>query len=178
MLSVYFTLFITFFKIGLFAFGGGYAVISLIQHDIVDMHPEWDISLQEFANIVAISQSTPGPIGINAATYVGFSVTQTWIGAAIATTAMVMPSFIIMTAICIFLKKLSGNQWVQQALAGLRPATIGLIASAALMLCNKEIFIDYKSYAIFAVALPLSLYKKIHPMWIIIAAGIAGLILY
>ena len=142
------------------------------------MHPEWGVSLQEFANIVAISQSTPGPIGINAATYVGFSVTQTWIGAAIATTAMVMPSFIIMTAICIFLKKLSGNQWVQQALAGLRPATIGLIASAALMLCNKEIFIDYKSFVIFALALPLSLYKKIHPIWIIFAAGIAGLLIY
>lgn len=178
MLTTYISLFITFVKIGLFAFGGGYAVISLIQHDIVDLHPEWGISLHEFADIVAISQSTPGPVGINAATYVGYSVTQSWVGAAVSTGALVLPSFIIMLSICLFLSKIAHHPYVQYALNGLRPATIGLIAAAALMLCNKEIFIDYKSYLLFLAALPAALCKKIHPIWIIIAAGIAGVIIY
>lgn len=177
-MNTYIALFFTFFKIGLFAFGGGYAVISLIQHDIIDVHPEWGITTQEFTDIIAISQCTPGPIGINAATYVGYAATHSWIGSLIATFSMVLPTFIIMLVLCVGFSKLQGNKYMSYAFSSLRPATIGLIAAAALLLCNHENFIDYKSFIIFAVAIVACFIKKIHPILIILASGLAGWIIY
>ena len=173
--SVYIQLFLTFFKIGLFGFGGGYAMISLIQHDILSHH--W-LTQSELTDIIAISQSTPGPIGLNCATYVGFTATGSIWGAVIATVAMILPSLIIMLCICKFLMVSAKNKYIEYALSGLRPTIIGLIGAAALFLVNTENFIDYKSILIFIAGFIMSFRFKVHPIIIIVVAGILGVILY
>ncbi|MDR3219346.1 MAG: chromate transporter [Dysgonamonadaceae bacterium] len=173
---IYLQLFCTYFKIGLFCFGGGYAMISLIQDEVVDNHA-W-LTNAEFTDIIAISQMTPGPIGINSATYIGYAVSGNAFGSAIATIAVCLPSFIILLLIAKAYKKFQSNEYVQYALLGLRPATVGLIASAALLLMNPENFIDYKSLVLFGAAFALTKYAKVHPILMIILAGISGLFLY
>jgi chromate transporter len=183
LIDLYFNLFLSFFKIGLFGFGGGYAMLPFIQHETVNVH-HW-ISVSDFTSIVAISQTTPGPIAFNAATYigytavsnVGFSTFQGIIGSAICTLAVSLPSFIIMTVICSFFFKIKNNQWVRSALLVLKPAIIGLIASAALMLINDANFIDYKSWIIFGTVFLASL-KKVDPILLIALSGVAGMLLY
>ena len=165
-----------YLKIGIFGFGGGYAMLSLIQADVVDRY-KW-ISLQEFTDIVAISQMTPGPIGINSATYIGYTVTGNVWGAILATVAVSLPSFLMVLAISIFFVKFRQNRYVSAAFTGLRPVTIGLIAAAALVLMNGDNFIDYKSALIFVAAFVLSWKFNVHPILMICLAGIAGLILY
>lgn len=135
---IYLQLFYTFFKIGLFGFGGGYAMLSMIQGEVVTRY-NW-VSTQEFTDIVAISQSTPGPIGINAATYVGFTATGSIWGSVIATFAVVLPSFILMLTISKFFLKYQKHPAVEAVFSGLRPAVVGLLASAALVLMNVENF--------------------------------------
>ncbi|MDH8701450.1 chromate transporter [Dysgonomonadaceae bacterium PH5-43] len=173
---IYWQLFVTYFKIGLFGFGGGYAMLSLIQHEVVEKH-QW-LTATEFTNIVAISQMTPGPIGINSATYIGYTVTDSIWGSAVATFAVSLPSFIIILLIAHFYKKFKANKYVEQAFLGLRPATIGLIASAALLLINKDNFADYTSIIIFIIAFVLTMFTKLHPILMIVIAGIAGLLIY
>ena len=126
---IYLQLFYTFFKIGLFGFGGGYAMLSMIQGEVVTRYG-W-VSSQEFTDIVAISQMTPGPIGINAATYVGFTSTGSVVGSVIATFAVVLPSFILMLTISKFFLKYQKHPVVESIFSGLRPAVVGLLASAA-----------------------------------------------
>lgn len=174
-MDVYLQLFISFFKIGLFGFGGGYAILSLIQHEILKYG--W-ISESEFTDIIAISQMTPGPIGINSATYVGYVASGSVWGAVVATFAIVLPSFIIMLTLSRFVMALQGNKYLEYALTGLRPTVVGLIAAAALLLMNKENFIDYKSFILFGAAFILTFKFKVHPILLIILAGVAGLILY
>ena len=135
---IYLQLFYTFFKIGLFGFGGGYAMLSMIQGEVVTRY-DW-VSSQEFTDIVAISQMTPGPIGINAATYVGFTSTGSVVGSVIATFAVVLPSFILMLTISKFFLKYQKHPVVESIFSGLRPAVVGLLASAALVLMNVENF--------------------------------------
>jgi len=173
---IYLKLFLTFFKIGLFGFGGGYGMLSLIQHEVVEKN-KW-ISATEFTDIVAISQMTPGPIGINSATYIGYIATNSVIGSCITTFAVVLPSFILILSICHFFSKIKDNNEVQNVMKGLRPAVIGLIAAAALLLINDENFIDYLSWIFFGGAFILNKYLKVHPILIIIIAGFAGFIVY
>jgi chromate transporter len=173
---IYWQLFWTYVKIGLFGFGGGYAMISLIQSEVVEKH-SW-LTNQEFTDIVAISQVTPGPIGINSATYIGYTVTGNVFGSFIATFAVCLPSFIIVLLIARAYAKFHENQYVAGAFSVLRPTVVGLIASAALLLINKENFVDYKSIIIFAAAFILTLFFKIHPILMIVLAGISGLFLY
>ncbi|GHT08055.1 chromate transporter [Bacteroidia bacterium] len=173
---IYLQLFWTYLKIGLFCFGGGYAMISLIQDEVVDNHA-W-LTNAEFTDIVAISQMTPGPIGINSATYIGYTVTGSVIGSVIATVAVCLPSFIIILLIAKAYQKFNSNPYVAGAFLGLRPATVGLIASAALLLMNKENFIDYKSIILFVSAFVLTKFCKVHPILMIVLAGISGLFLY
>ena len=135
---IYLHLFYTFFKIGLFGFGGGYAMLSMIQGEVVTRYG-W-LTSQEFTDIVAISQMTPGPIGINSATYVGFTATGNVWGAIIATFAVVLPSFILMLTISRFFLKYQKHPAVEAVFSGLRPAVVGLLASAALVLMNVENF--------------------------------------
>lgn len=173
---IYIKLFFTFFKIGLFGFGGGYGMLSLIQHEVVEEN-KW-ISASEFTDIVAISQMTPGPIGINSATYIGYTATNSIIGSCVATFAVMLPSFIIILTICHFFVKFKENSNVQYIMKGLRPAVVGLIAAAALLLINNENFIDYLSWIFFGSTFILNKYLKVHPILIIIIAGFAGFIVY
>ena len=181
---LYLQLFYTFFKIGLFGFGGGYAMLSMIQGEVVTRYG-W-LTSQEFTDIVAISQMTPGPIGINSATYVGFTATGSVWGSIIATLAVVLPSFILMLAISKFFLKYQKHPVVEAVFSGLRPAVVGLLASAALVLMNAENFGSPKedmysfiiSCLIFLVAFVGTRKYKINPILMIVVCGIAGLILY
>ena len=109
------TLFVVFFKIGLFSFGGGYAILPLIQKEVVVIH-KW-ITVSQFTDIVAVSQVTPGPIAINSSTYVGYLVTGNVIGATVATVGLIMPSVIIMTVFSIFFLKFQDNKYISNAFA-------------------------------------------------------------
>ncbi len=166
-----------FFKIGLFGFGGGYAMLSLIQFEVVDRF-QW-LTLQEFSDIIAISQMTPGPISINLATYVGYSVAG-FGGATIATLSLCMPSIILMFLVTKFLIKNKENHYVQAFFSGLRPVLAGLILAAALLLMNKENFCDFGlgeyniSTAIFLVSFIVLYFFKTNPIWVLVGAGAAG----
>lgn len=152
---IYLQLFLSFLKIGFFGFGGGLAIFSLIQME-VQTHG-W-MTQEEFVDILAISQVTPGPIGINCATYVGYTATGSVWGSLLATTAIVIPSLIIMLAICkvyfIISTRFQHNIYFQRTMHTLRLSVLGLIAAAALMLIQpinqpSVSFIDWKSWAIF-----------------------------
>lgn len=181
---LYLQLFYTFFKIGMFGFGGGYAMLSMIQGEVVTRYG-W-LTAQEFTDIVAVSQMTPGPIGINTATYVGFTATGSVWGSLIATFAVVLPSFILMLAISKFFLKYQKHPAVEAVFSGLRPAVVGLLASAALVLMNKDNFgapqEDVQTFAasclIFLVAFIGTRKYKVSPILMIVACGVAGLLLY
>ena len=195
---VYLELFISFLKIGLLGFGGGMSIIALIQIEVTNHG--W-MTETEFLDIVGISQVTPGPIGMNCATYVGYTATGSVWGSLIASVAIVIPSLIIMLTICsIYMKirdKWADNKVYQVVMRLIRIAVVGLIAFAAYRLCNKESFIDITSYAICGVVgvcslLPL-LKKPLHienphwlriidvmshPILLVALAGITGAIAY
>ena len=143
---IFLELFYTFFKIGLFGFGGGYGMLSLIQGEVVVRHG-W-LSVQEFTDIVAVSQMTPGPIGINSATFVGYTsvinsggtVPLAVLGSLVASFAVMLPSFILMLIISRWFMKYSRHKRVEELFGVLRPAVVGLIASAALLLMNSDNF--------------------------------------
>lgn len=181
---VYLNLFIAYIKIGLFGFGGGYAMLSLIQHEAVEVihygeSQPW-LTSTEFTDIVAISQMTPGPIGINSATYVGYVVTggSIW-GSLLATFAVCLPSFVLVLLVSRFILKNKNNPIIKSIFTGLRPVVVGLIASAALILMNKENFSDYNYSILIAVLSFVAVqYIKVHPILVIILSGIAGFIIY
>lgn len=181
---IWFQLLYVYLKIGILGFGGGYAMLSLIQADVVDRYG-W-ISLQEFTDIVAISQMTPGPIGINSATYIGYTAIHnagyseavSILGSVVTTTAVCLPSFLLVLVISMAFARFKNNRYVAAAFLGLRPATVGLIGAAALLLMNHENFIDYKSVLIFIAAFVLTWRFKIHPILMILLAGVAGILLY
>lgn len=181
---IFWQLFYTFFLIGTFTIGGGYAMLSLIEHQVVEVHA-W-ITETAFTDIVAISQMTPGPIGINSATYIGYSVVEasgapTWLcilGSCTSTLAIMLPSFIIMMAIVLLYERLKSNGIFNGVMASLRPVAVGLIGAAAILLMNGENFIDWKSWVIFAASFVVSMWTKLSPILLIVLAGVVGLILY
>lgn len=173
---IYLQLFWVYLKIGLFSFGGGYAMISFVEFEVVRKH-QW-LSSSEFTDIIAISQMTPGPIGINTATYVGYTTTGDVWGSIIATIAVCIPSFIIMLAICKFIVAYRQNKWFNAALSGIKPVTVGLIAAAAISMINVDNFIDYKSVIIFISTFLLTWKLKFNPILMILLAGIIGYIFY
>lgn len=181
---IFLELFYTFFKIGLFGFGGGYAMLSMIQGEVVVRY-QW-LTAQEFTDIVAISQMTPGPIGINAATYVGYTSTGSVWGSIVATFAVILPSLILMILISRFFLSYQKHPAVEAIFGGLRPAVVGLLASAALVLMNQENFGSPKedlssfivSVVIFLIAFIGTRKYKINPILMILCCGLAGLIIY
>ena len=177
---IYLQLFITFFKIGLFGFGGGAAMLSLIQFEVVENY-EW-ISASEFTNMVAVSQITPGPIGINCATYAGYLATGNAFGSALATFAIVLPSFIIMMILISFMAKMKNNKHIESVMSLLRPTVIGLIAAAALLLITEESFgvgySDWTAWLILIAAFISTKWLKVSPIVMILCAAILGLIIY
>lgn len=188
---IFLQLFITFFKIGLFGFGGGYGMLSLIQAETV-VHNHW-LSSAEFTNVVAISQMTPGPIGINSATYCGFTAMQNkgynelmcMAGSGVATFALVLPSFILMILISRMFMRYMHTMLVQSIFAGLRPVVVGLLAAATLMLCNQENFGApsvspwqfWISIGLFMATFVGTKYVKVGPIQMIGLAAFGGLIL-
>jgi len=173
---IYLQLLISYLKIGLFGFGGGYAMLPLIRHEVVDKH-SW-LTGGEFTDIVAISQMTPGPIGINSATYIGYTVTGNVWGAIIATTAVCLPSFVIVLCIARAYARFISNRYVESAFSVLRPVTVGFIAAIALLMMNSENFTGWESVSIFAGAFVLTKFLKFHPILLILLAGAAGIIIY
>lgn len=132
---IYLDLFITFFKIGLFTIGGGYAMIPLIQQEVIDKG--W-LNMTQLIDFLAVAESTPGPFAINIATFVGME-TAGFLGALTTTTAVVLPSLIIIILIARLFAGFQKNKWVQGALYGIRPVIVGLIGSAALILMSKSL---------------------------------------
>lgn len=181
---IYLELFYTFFKIGLFGFGGGYAMLSLIQGEVVTYH-NW-LTAQEFTDIIAISQMTPGPIGINSATYVGFAATGSIWGSVVATFAVTLPSFILMLTISKFFLKYQKHPVIESIFTGLRPAIVGLIGAAALVLMNTENFgsptEDTYTFVISVILFLITFigtYRfKVNPILMILVCGAIGLIVY
>ncbi|MGL5318052.1 MAG: chromate transporter [Bacteroidales bacterium] len=173
---IYLQLFLVYFKIGLFGFGGGFAILSLIQHEVVEVN-KW-VTTEEFTDILAISQMTPGPVGINSATYIGYHASGSVWGAIVATVATVLPSFIIVILIARFFFAFRKNRWISGAFNGIRPAAVGLIASAALVLMNGTNFMDWISVAICAGSFILMYFLKLHPIWVIVISGVMGYVIY
>lgn len=181
---IYLELFATFFVIGMFTIGGGYAMLSLIQNEVVTVHG-W-IDDVTFTDIVAISQMTPGPIGINSATYIGYDVLANTgagefmcvLGSFTATFAVVLPSFIIVLAICKVYDRFKDHYLFKGVMTGLKPAVIGLVGTAALGLATPENFIDWKSFALCLMAFTGLFFKKIGPFSALGLGALAGLILY
>ncbi|HCP15380.1 MAG TPA: chromate transporter [Peptococcaceae bacterium] len=180
-------LFWSFAQIGLFSFGGGYAAIPIIQKQVVDLH-HW-LTLKEFMDIIAISQMTPGPVAINTATFVGMRILSLP-GAVIATLGCVVPSFLIVLTIAYFYSRYK-NLWVMQGiLAGLRPATIALIATAGLGILSMAIFnveidalslkslvsFDTPAAITFVLALYLLIRHRFDPIYVILGSGILGMV--
>lgn len=181
---IFIQLFLTFFLIGMFTIGGGYAMLSLIQNEVVTVHG-W-ISDTTFTDIVAISQMTPGPIGINAATYVGYEVLSnsgaseaiSVLGSFTATFAVVLPSFLIVLMLAKVYEKWKDHYLFKGIMSALKPATLGFIGTAALTLATPENFIDWKSFLICILAFIALYFKKVGPFSIIGIGAIVGLLVY
>lgn len=188
---IYLQLIWSYLKIGLFGFGGGYAMLSLIEKEIVSAG--W-ISHQTFTDIVAISQMTPGPIGINSATYIGYVApgianpefdAPIWgiLGSLLCTLVVVLPSFILVAKTSRFISKHQESGIIKGIFMGLRPVVVGLIASAALLLMNGENFGTesselVKSISICVGAFCLVMFTRLHPIFIILLAGVTGWIVF
>ncbi len=176
---IFLQLFISYLKIGFFGFGGGYAMLSLIQNEVV-VQNAW-MTNAEFTDIVAISQMTPGPIAINSATYVGYTVAGFW-GSVVATVSVCLPALTLMILITKFFLILKDNRYVKGLIAGMRPVVIGMIGAAALLLMfpsSKEgaSFIDGWSWALFITAM-IAAYRKVNPILLISLSAVAGVIIY
>ena len=200
-MNIYLKLIWAYLKIGIFGFGGGYAMLSLVEHSVVD--PGW-ITETMFTDIVAISQMTPGPIGINSATYIGYVApgeynaalaTPLWgiLGSILATLAVVLPSFFLVIYSSHFIRRHQESGAIKAVFSGLRPVVVGLIASAAIMLMNWPNFSpDHStpqliySIIICVVSFCLVYFKlpwrgkrvSLHPILVICMAGLAGYLLY
>lgn len=198
MIALLWQLFSTFFVIGLFNFGGGGAMLSLIQAQVVTEHG-W-LTEKAFTDIVAISQSTPGPIGINCATYVGFQVLHdegysnlaAILGSASTTLAIVLPSFLVFFAIIRIFNRFHQHPVFVSVMGALRPAVAGMIGAAALVLIFgiswtggglsmhilQDNFPDWKAWALFAASFLLCYTKKTGPITLLVASGVLGLLIY
>ena len=189
---IFIELFYTFLKIGLFSFGGGYGMLSVIQGEVVTRHA-W-LTAAEFTDIVAISQMTPGPIGINSATYVGYTAvlnttgSAEWavVGSLVASFAVMLPSLVLMLVLSYCLIKYGKQRWVEVLFKALRPVVVGLIASAALLLMTEENFGSptgstlqfVVSVLIFVAAFAAMKFYKISPILILVIAGAFGAVFY
>lgn len=183
---IYLKLFWSFFQIGLFSIGGGYAALPLIKHQVVELN-HW-LSMGEFADVITISQMTPGPIAINAASFVGIRISGLT-GAVVATAGCVLPSCIIVLILATIYYKYRGLSTVQGVLNGLRPAVVALIASAGLSLIILAVFksgsvslkpqdIDFLAVILFSVSLFILRKWKLNLIFVMLGAGLAGLCLY
>jgi chromate transporter len=189
---IFLELFYTFLKIGLFSFGGGYGMLSVIQGEVVTRHA-W-ITASEFTDIVAVSQMTPGPIGINSATYVGYTAVfnatgneaLAVLGSLTASLAVMLPSIVLMLIVSRFFMKYSKHPVVESVFKGIRPAVVGLVASAALLLMTEENFGSplgtplqfWVSSGLFVAAFVALKFFKVNPILLLALAGLFGGVFY
>ncbi|MFA7075376.1 MAG: chromate transporter [Candidatus Izemoplasmatales bacterium] len=186
MIKLLFHLFITFFKIGLFTFGGGYAMIPLISEEVIGNG--W-LSYEQLLDFIAISESTPGPFAVNVSTFVGYN--QLGItGAIFASLGVVLPSFIIILIIATAFHKFATNKYVIGFLEGVKPVIVGVILSVAVVFVLKSIFnisiLDFKDFdfswsalLIFTAVFSMTkIWRKIHPVFIVLVSGLMGLLIY
>lgn len=200
-MNIYWQLIWAYLKIGIFGFGGGYAMLSLVEKEVVN--PGW-ISETMFTDIVAISQMTPGPIGINSATYIGYVApgevnpafhSPLWgvLGSVLATLAVVVPSFLLVLNASHFIRRHNDSGVIKAIFSGLRPVVVGLIASAAIMLMNAANFnpngqmwqlwvniaISVAAFCLVFFPIPFKNKRiKLHPIFVIIIAGLTGFLIY
>lgn len=184
-------LFATFFKIGLFTFGGGYAMLPLIREET--LANSWATE-SEIINFIAVSESTPGPFAINMATYVGSQVGGAWgflgsfFGSFFATLGVVLPSFIVILIVAKFFEKFKNSQIVKGAMSGLKPTVVGLIAAAVLSVGKNVLFPNGFSFNTFSgieiylslgicLVMAVAAFKKVHPIIIICASAVLGIVL-
>ncbi len=167
-------LFISFFKIGAFSFGGGYAMLPYIE-DVVIYEHGW-LNAKEYIDILAISEITPGPIAINSATFIGFKIAGV-LGSLVSTIGVVLPSFIVISLIFYVLSKFENNKVVEWIFQGIRPLVAGLILAAFISVFNNTIA-DIKAVFISILVFILVYIKKINPILCILIAGLLGIILY
>ncbi len=183
---IYFELFWSFFQIGLFSIGGGYAAMPLIQNQAVDIHP-W-LTMAQFADIMTIAEMTPGPIAINSATFVGIQVAGLP-GAVVATAGCVCPSCVIVVTLAYIYYRFRGLNIVQGILAGLRPAVIAMIASAGISLLIMAFYgqrtlpddltaLDVTAVVIFSADIFVLRKWKTNPLWVMAGSGVAGILIY
>ena len=184
------TLFLTFFKIGAFTFGGGYAMLPFIQQEV--LNHRW-VAEADLINFIAVSESTPGPFAINMATYIGSQVGGDYgfwgsiFGAVCATLGVVMPSFIVILIVARFYEKYKQSRIVKGCMSGLKPAVVGLIGAAILSVVAEVLFpagltiaalgdpAMYVSLGIFALTVTLAFWKKVHPIWLILLSAVLGI---
>ncbi len=178
---IYLQLFWVYLKIGLLGFGGGYAMLSMIQFEVVEKHA-W-MTMSEFADVVALSQMTPGPISINCATYVGYQVGGIF-GSLLASFSIVLPSLILLYFVLKFLFKHKDDFIIKTTLRDLKPFIAGLIFAAAMLMMNKTTFSDFGigennvSVIICAVTFVAIFFFKVNPMIMIALSGVAGLVFF
>ena len=191
-MMIFVELLCSFLMIGLFSFGGGYGMLSVIQGEVVTRHA-W-LTAAEFTDIVAVSQMTPGPIGINSATYVGYTAVfnatgnelLAVLGSLTASFAVMLPSIVLMLIVSRFFMKYSKHKNVENVFRLLRPAVVGLIASAALLLMTEENFGSptdtplqfWVSVALFVAAFVAMKFFKVSPILILLLAGVFGGVFY
>ena len=188
---IFLKLFWIFLKIGIFTFGGGYSMVALIQNEVVEK--EGWMTAQEFTDILAISQMTPGPVGINTATYAGYTavvnmglpVWQGVLGSLLASFAVILLPVVAMMIVYGYLSRRKGNPLVDKMLQVLRLTVVGLIAAAALLLLTRESFgipglnLQFiTSILIFAAVFYFSLRHRTNPIILILASGLVGLVVY
>lgn len=171
---IYLELFITFVKIGIFSFGGGYAMIPLIQQEVVTSN-KW-ISSGEFLDMISVAQITPGPIAVNSATFAGYRVGGI-LGSIVATVGVTLPSILLIFLVSFLIKKIGKSDHIENLYKGLRPIVLSLIFSAVISV-GKESLIDIKAFVIFFITLVLLQIKRINMFWIIFITGFLGYILY
>lgn len=184
MLSLLLEVCFSFLKVGAFSFGGGYAVLAFIQREVVDTHA-W-ISPSDFVNIVAIAEMTPGPIALNAATFVGIQVAGLP-GALVATAGSVLPSCVIVLLLAFLYYKFKGFSVIQGILAGVRPAVVAMIASAGVSMVLLAVYgtrtlpadptaVQWTAVAILAGGLVVLRKWKVNPVWVILGSGLVGIL--
>jgi chromate transporter len=170
---VLFLLFRTFFFIGAFSFGGGYAMLPLIQEEVVLNH-QW-LTMQQFSDIIAVAEMTPGPIAINTATFVGFKMAGI-MGSTFATLGVILPSFILIVGLAGLVLKCKGNRYFKGAFAGLRPVVVALVVGAAFLI-GMHTITSLKEIILFGIALGLMRKTSLHPVLIILGFGLLGVLI-
>ncbi len=174
MMAELFELFFSFFKIGMFTFGGGYAMLPLMQREFIITH-QW-LTQPEFIDIIAVAEMTPGPVSINAATYVGYKVAGV-IGSVAATMGLVTPSLLIILLIARLFKQFKTSPVVKAVISGIRPAVIALILSAFFIL-GQTVLVEMKAVLIALAAFLLLVSGRLDPVAVILVAAVLGVFLY